>query len=93
MNALTRREYWDQGYAARDERAECRFDWREYVNHLLVKKIEGLGLDGKRVLEIGAGDSAWLPYFARRYLPVSTTRRPDARGWRRGRPDSACRPP
>jgi 2-polyprenyl-3-methyl-5-hydroxy-6-metoxy-1,4-benzoquinol methylase len=67
MNALTRREYWDQGYAARDERAECRFDWREYVNHLLVKKIEGLGLDGKRVLEIGAGDSAWLPYFARRY--------------------------
>jgi len=67
MNALTRPEYWERGYVARDEPVEYRFGWRDYVNHLLAKKIEGLGLDGKRVLEIGAGDSPWLPYLANKY--------------------------
>ncbi|ALA60773.1 class I SAM-dependent methyltransferase [Nitrospira moscoviensis] len=67
MNALTRPEYWEQGYVAREEGTEYRFGWRDYANHLLAKKIEDIGLDGKRVLEIGAGDSPWLPYFAGKY--------------------------
>lgn len=67
MRALTKIEYWDQGYEARNEAAELTFGWRDYINYLIAEKIEGIGLEGKSVLEIGAGDSMWLPYLAKKY--------------------------
>jgi 2-polyprenyl-3-methyl-5-hydroxy-6-metoxy-1,4-benzoquinol methylase len=67
MRDLTNIEYWDQGYASRDGVAELTFDWRNYVYGLIAAKIEGIGLDGKQILEVGAGDSMWLPYLARKY--------------------------
>jgi 2-polyprenyl-3-methyl-5-hydroxy-6-metoxy-1,4-benzoquinol methylase len=67
MRELTKIEYWDQGYVARHEAAELTFDWRNHVDCLIAGKIEGIGLEGKRVLEVGAGDSMWLPYLAKKY--------------------------
>lgn len=67
MRELTKIEYWDQGYEARNEAAELAFGWRDYINCLIAGKIEGIGLEGKSVLEIGAGDSMWLPYLAKKY--------------------------
>ncbi len=67
MKDLTNVEMWNRGYMSRDEFAELIFDWRNHSIRLVAKKIEEIGLDGKSVLEIGAGDSYWLPYFARKY--------------------------
>ena len=67
MRELTNIDYWDQGYTARDQPTELTFDWRNHVDRLIADRIEGIGLDGKDVLEVGAGDSMWLPYLARKY--------------------------
>ena len=67
MKALTAKDLWEENYVTRDEIVDCHFGWREHVNTLLAKQIEGIGLDGKRVLEVGAGDSQWLPYLANKY--------------------------
>lgn len=67
MKYLTKHEMWDQVYKSHDKFTELKFDWRHYYNYLIAKKIEGIGLDRKNVLEIGAGDSKWLPYFAKKY--------------------------
>src|SRR6266487_4707925 len=67
MSTLTKKEDWEQGYVSCKEIVDLNFDWRGHINYILVKKIEEIGLDGKSVLEIGAGDSQWLPYFAKKY--------------------------
>lgn len=67
MRALTKVEYWDQGYVSRNGVGELKFGWRNYINYLIAEKIEGIGLEGKNVLEIGAGDSVWLPYLVKKY--------------------------
>lgn len=67
MTNLTNKEDWDRGYVSRNEIAELKFGWRDHSNELIAEKIEEIGLDGKDVLEIGAGDSQWLPYFANKY--------------------------
>lgn len=67
MRELTKIEYWDHGYGLRNETAELKFDWRNHVDCLIAARIEGIGLEGKNVLEVGAGDSMWLPYLARKY--------------------------
>ncbi|WP_448506384.1 class I SAM-dependent methyltransferase [Immundisolibacter sp.] len=67
MAALTKKEYWDNSYASREEIADLELGWRNHTTFLWVKKIQEIGLDGKNVLEIGAGDSASLPYFAKKY--------------------------
>ena len=67
MKDLTNVEMWDRRYMSRDECDELILDWRNHSNWLISKKIEEMGLDGKSALEIGAGDSPWLTYFARKY--------------------------
>lgn len=67
MKDLTNVEMWNRGYMSRDEIDELIFDWRDHTACLVAKKIEEIGLDGKSVLEIGAGDSQWLTCFARKY--------------------------
>jgi 2-polyprenyl-3-methyl-5-hydroxy-6-metoxy-1,4-benzoquinol methylase len=67
MSTLTRKEDWDQGYVSRQEIIELGMGWRNYTNEQIREKIEQIGLDGKNVLEIGAGDSQWLPYLAQKY--------------------------
>lgn len=67
MKTLTKKEDWDKNYASTKEISELKFGWRDRLNDTIVKKIEEISLDGKNVLEIGAGDSQWLPYFAKKY--------------------------
>jgi len=67
MKNLTNVEMWNRGYMSRGEFAELNFGWRNHCASLITEKIEEIGLDGKSVLEIGAGDSPWLTYFARKY--------------------------
>jgi len=67
MSDLTSREMWDRGYRLREEYAELSFDWHNRSNRLIANKIEEIELDGKNILEIGAGDSQWLPYLAKEH--------------------------
>jgi 2-polyprenyl-3-methyl-5-hydroxy-6-metoxy-1,4-benzoquinol methylase len=67
MKALTKKEYWNNNYASREEVVDLELGWRDYTNFLIAKKIQDIGLDRKNVLEIGAGDSYWLPYFAKQH--------------------------
>lgn len=67
MIPLTKKQDWNDGYTSRGEPADLKLGWRDYTNGLIAKKIEGIGLAEKNILEIGAGDSYWLPFFAKQY--------------------------
>lgn len=67
MSSLTKNEDWNDGYQRRGEMPELKFGWRDHLNGLIAARIEGIGLDGSSMLEIGAGDSQWLPYLAAKY--------------------------
>jgi 2-polyprenyl-3-methyl-5-hydroxy-6-metoxy-1,4-benzoquinol methylase len=67
MNALTKKEYWNNNYLSSEKIVTLELGWRDYTNFLIAKKIQDIGLDRKNVLEIGAGDSYWLPYFAQQH--------------------------
>jgi 2-polyprenyl-3-methyl-5-hydroxy-6-metoxy-1,4-benzoquinol methylase len=61
-NELTRREYWEQNYQGLDTGAPALDldDFRQLPERRIVEAARGLGLAGKRVLEIGAGNSSIL---------------------------------
>lgn len=67
MKYLTDHEMWDQTYKSHDELSELSFDWRNYLSRAIAEKIEKIDLQRKKILEIGAGNSQWLPYFAKKY--------------------------
>jgi 2-polyprenyl-3-methyl-5-hydroxy-6-metoxy-1,4-benzoquinol methylase len=65
---LTSREYWDLGY--RKEQIDPPLDIQSFRQHAQRRTIETL-LDGvgnaKRIMEIGAGNSAVLSWLSRKY--------------------------
>lgn len=68
MSRLTDTSYWDANYIARS--ALQPVDVTGYKNlsaALTFEVIKSVGIEGKRVLEIGGGGSAWLAYFASHY--------------------------
>lgn len=68
MLKLTDGTYWEDTYARRKSRLSLHVEgFRNYVDRLILKKLLEAGLENKRILEIGAGDSVWLPYLARRF--------------------------
>lgn len=67
MINLTSRDHWDKGYVSGDENTELNFGWRNYYNKIIIEKIEEIGIIDKNILEIGAGNSQWLPYLAKKY--------------------------
>jgi SAM-dependent methyltransferase len=68
MSKLTEKEYWDESYRYGRDFGELDVQgFRNRFQYLICNKIEDIGLLNKSVLEIGAGDSQWLPYFAARY--------------------------
>lgn len=67
MTNLTSRDDWDKVYISRDENIELNFGWRNHSNEIIVNIIEKIGLIDKNILEIGAGNSQWLPYLAQKY--------------------------
>lgn len=68
MQKLTDGSYWEDTYARRKSGLSFNVEgFRGHVDRLILKKLLEAGLENKRILEIGAGDSAWLPYLARRF--------------------------
>lgn len=66
-DALTTSEYWDTGYGPGASMEPLRRgDFRRHADLRVVESIEALGLEGRRVLEVGAGNSAMLTALATR---------------------------
>lgn len=64
---LTTSEFWDSCY---EERVLTPFndkDWRNFVPIQLASTLEALGLDGKKICEVGGGDAQLTAYFAKKY--------------------------
>lgn len=60
---LTDKDYWEKGY--RQPRATAQLaidpsDFRQFPHRRLVERVGAVGLAGKEVLELGAGDSSVL---------------------------------
>lgn len=72
MENLTEKSYWDDTYRLKKPKSPRGFDsFLNYSNRQILSKFRQLDLANKNVLEIGAGDSIWLPYLAKAF--------PDAR--------------
>lgn len=68
VRALTNDRFWNRIYRQRSESADLQVKgFRNRPTRIIAELIEGLGLEDKSVLEIGGGDSAWLPYFAQKH--------------------------
>lgn len=64
---LTSSDFWDSCY---EGRASAPFDdrnWKALVSIQLVRLIETLNLDKKKVCEVGGGDAEVLAYLAKRH--------------------------
>lgn len=65
---LTKREYWESGYAAQSDLVPLQIEgFRNLGSRRLIEKIESLGVSDLRVLEVGAGNSSVLTHLARKY--------------------------
>jgi 2-polyprenyl-3-methyl-5-hydroxy-6-metoxy-1,4-benzoquinol methylase len=68
MEKLTDKAYWDGTYRSRKPSSARGFDsFLNYSNRMILGKLRQIELANKQVLEIGAGDSLWLPYLAKAY--------------------------
>ena len=66
---LTAREYWESGYTGQSGSRPLDIDsFRHFGERKLIEKLESLGLKGRDVLEVGAGNSAVLSYLARTHV-------------------------
>ncbi|MDD3518247.1 MAG: class I SAM-dependent methyltransferase [Chromatiales bacterium] len=70
---LTDRQTWNEVYRTRESVCVPFVEghWREYASTQALQHLQALGLAGRRVLEVGGGDSTFLTFLARKY--------PDAR--------------
>src|SRR5436190_15354095 len=72
MKSLTDQSYWNGVYSRRDELPSLQTaGFKNHITRLVLDKLTAAGMDNKRVLEIGAGDSVWLTYLAK-HFPSST---------------------
>lgn len=73
MEGLSQNEYWQLGYQRRKNRLEPPDlnDFRNFATKRVVHALESVGLAGKRVLEVGAGDSEILLLLAKRLAGVA----------------------
>lgn len=70
---LTSTEYWDRGYGALAlARPVDPRDYRQLGDRRILELLERIGIAGKRVLEIGAGNSGLLTYLARTHAGTAT---------------------
>lgn len=73
MEHLTTIEFWDKGYTRSTSQDPLELaDYRRHAERRLVEALEALQLDGKRILEVGAGNSAVLTLLARRHSGRAT---------------------
>lgn len=64
---FTTSTFWDACYKGRSQIPFNDNDFRVHVSIQLVRLIESLGLDHKRVCEVGGGDAGILCHLARRH--------------------------
>ena len=68
MKNLTEKKYWGNQYAMRNRQLPLNVSgFRNYIKLLILNKLLETNIENKRGLEIGAGDSAWLPYLAKNF--------------------------
>lgn len=68
MEKLTDKAYWEGTYSRRNDRQSLNVDgFVNYSNRLILNKLIEINLESKSILEIGAGDSVWLPYLAEKF--------------------------
>jgi 2-polyprenyl-3-methyl-5-hydroxy-6-metoxy-1,4-benzoquinol methylase len=68
MEKLTDKTYWDGTYSRQKTKSTRQFDaFLNYSNRMVLGKLLETGIEGKKVLEIGAGDSLWLTHLAQRF--------------------------
>lgn len=74
MNNLSDQKYWNDGYLRthRGEALPDLEDFRHLPDKRVIEALNGLGLSGKKILELGAGDSSVLLILSRRWRSVST---------------------
>ena len=65
IERLTQKAYWDQKYQSGGLTTLSTDGARNRLNRDQYEAMKRVALDGKRVLEIGAGDSQWLPFLAK----------------------------
>jgi 2-polyprenyl-3-methyl-5-hydroxy-6-metoxy-1,4-benzoquinol methylase len=70
---LTRKEYWDATYTHERVPVVELNDWRTYCNTQIYARLEPVLRVSRAVLEVGAGDSSWLPRLAEMYPAASFT--------------------
>lgn len=67
MSELTNVDFWDEHYKSMPIEAFNPTEWRNYVCIQLVRRLMNLGLEGRRVLEIGGGGAQILAWLAKQY--------------------------
>lgn len=68
MEKLTDKLYWESTYNRRKSQPSLNIDgFMNYSNRLILSKLLETKMENKRILEIGAGDSVWLPYLAEKF--------------------------
>lgn len=68
MEKLTDKTYWEDTYSHRKSQPSLNVDgFVNYSNRLILSKLLETNMKNKRILEIGAGDSVWLPYLAKQF--------------------------
>lgn len=68
MKKLTDKPYWDDTYNRRKSLPFLDIDgFKNHSDRLILEKLLDTDMNNKRILEIGAGDSVWLPYLANKF--------------------------
>lgn len=68
MEKLTDKIYWEGIYNQRKTQQSLNVDGLiNYPNRLILNRLLEISMENKQILEIGAGDSAWLPYLAKKF--------------------------
>lgn len=67
MSRLTDRIYWESTYAAARGAGIVLDDWRSFTDTQIFRALTPALDESLSVIELGAGDSMWLPFLAKRY--------------------------
>ena len=68
MKKLTDKIYWEGIYNRRKSQPSLEVDgFTNHSNYLILRTLLETDLKNKRILEVGAGDSLWLPYLATKF--------------------------
>lgn len=68
MDRLTDKQYWDGTYLNHKVQEPLSIvGIRKYCNRLILCKLQEIEFAGKHILELGAGDSQWLPHLAKTF--------------------------